>query len=93
MFEPTVVFRKCTDTRYRRLADDGVVVKQTAGEVLVLNEVGVRVLELLETALPVSSLLEDLAKEYTVDRITLEQDVQTYLQELLAAQVIEQVVA
>ena len=85
--------KRCADTRYRNIGDEGVVVRQTAGEVLVLNEIGVRVLELLEAAVPVSGLLDALDAEYAVDRATLERDVLAYLQELVDAGVIERLTA
>ena len=58
-----------------------------------LNEIGVRVLELLEATMPVSGLLDALDAEYEIDRPTLEQDVLAYLQELVDAGVIERAVA
>ncbi len=91
MIEAHTVFKTCADARYRNIGDEGVVVRQTAGEVLVLNAVGVRVLELLAEDRPVSGLIEALAAEYAIDRATLEQDVPAYLQELLEAGVIEPV--
>lgn len=91
MIHTGAVLKRCADTRYRNIGDEGVVVRQTAGEVLVLNEIGVRVLDLLETAIPVSGLLDALDDEYEVDRTTLEQDVLAYLQELVDAGVIERV--
>lgn len=92
MIEADMILKRCADTRYRNIGDEGVVVRQTAGEVLVLNEIGVRVLELLEVAVPVSGLLDALDAEYTVDRATLERDVLAYLQELMDAGVIERAV-
>lgn len=91
MIETGMVLKRCADTRYRNIGGEGVVVQQTAGEVLVLNEIGVRVLELLEAALPVSGLLDALDAEYEIDRPTLERDVLAYLQELMDAGVIEPV--
>jgi hypothetical protein len=91
MIEAGAVLKRCADTRYRNIGGEGVVVRQTAGEVLVLNEVGVRVLELLEGIMPVSGLLDALNAEYDIDRPTLERDVLAYLQELVAAGVIEHV--
>ena len=89
MIETGMVLKRCADTRYRNIGDEGVVVRQTAGEVLVLNEIGVRVLDLLEADLLVSGLLDVLDAEYAVDRATLERDVLAYLQELVDAGVIE----
>lgn len=93
MIATEMVLKRCADTRYRNIGGEGVVVRQTAGEVLVLNEIGVRVLELLEAALPVSGLLDALDAEYEIDRSTLERDVLAYLQELVDAGVIEPVAA
>ena len=89
MIATDMILKRCVDTRYRNIGDEGVVVRQTAGEVLVLNEIGVRVLELLEATLPVSGLLDVLDAEYEIDRPTLERDVLAYLQELVDAGVIE----
>ena len=91
MTEPAVVFRKCADARYRNIGGEGVVVRQGAGEVLVVNGVGARVLDLLESGRTVASLLDTLGAEYDVDGAVLRQDVQDYLRELLDAGVIETV--
>ncbi len=92
MIEADMVLKRCADARYRNIGDEGIVIRQTAGEVLVLNEIGVRVLDLLEVALPVSGLLDALDAEYDIDRGTMEQDVLAYLQELVDAGVIERAV-
>jgi hypothetical protein len=93
MIETGAVLKRCIDTRYCNIGGEGVVVRQTAGEVLVLNEIGVRVLELLEATMPVSGLLDALEAEYEIDRPTLERDVLVYLRELVDAGVIEHVAA
>jgi hypothetical protein len=89
MIESTASFRKRADTRYRKVGGEGIVVKQAAGEVLVLSEVGARILDLLEPELGVDGLLRTLAGEYEIDPATLERDVLAYLQELFDAEVIE----
>ena len=89
MIESTTVFRKCSDTRYRNIGGEGIVVRQTAGEVLVLNEVGVRVLDLLAKGGTVDSVVEAVAADYEVDAATAESDVIAYAQELVEAGVIE----
>jgi len=89
MIESTTVFRKCSDARYRNIGGEGIVVRQTAGEVLVLNEVGVRVLDLLAKGGTVDSVVEAVAADYEVDAATAERDVIAYAQELVEAGVIE----
>jgi hypothetical protein len=93
MIEAATVFRKCSDARYRNIGGEGVVVRQTVGEVLVLNEVGVQILDLLATGNPVHRVVEALAADYEVDAATAERDVLGYARELLEAGVIEQLTA
>ena len=89
MMEPTTIFRKRSDARYRNIGGEGIVVKQAAGEVLVLSEVGARVLDLVETQTPVGAMLASLGEEYDIDSSTLERDVNGYLEQLLEAGIIE----
>jgi hypothetical protein len=93
MIEAATVFRKCSDARYRNIGGEGVVVRQSAGEVLVLNEVGVLVLDLLAKGNPVHRVVETLAADYDVDAATAERDVLGYARELMQAGVIEQLAA
>ena len=89
MIKNTTVLTKSSDARYRNIGGEGVVVRQSAGEVLVVNGVGARVLDLLEARASVGGLLDTLAAEYAIDQATLERDVLAYLQELLDAGIIE----
>ena len=89
MIGSTTEFRTCSDARYRNIGGEGIVVRQTAGEVLVLNDVGVRVLDMLATGKPVRGVVEALVADYDVDAATAERDVMAYAQELLDAGVIE----
>jgi len=89
MIESDSMFRTRADARYRSVGGEGIVVRQTAGEVLVLNEVGVRVLDLLASGKRVGQVVDTLAGEYDVDSATLERDVPVYIRELLEAEIIE----
>jgi len=93
MIAPTAVFRQCSDTRYRNIGGEGIVVRQRASEVLVVTDVGARVLDLLDGNTSVSGMLMALAAEYDVDQSTLESDTNDYLRDLLEAGVIEPVAA
>ena len=93
MIAPTAVFRQCSDTRYRNIGGEGIVVRQRASEVLVVTDVGARVLDLLDGNTSVSGMLMALAAEYDVDQSTLESDTNDYLRDLLEAGVIELVAA
>lgn len=82
-------YRRTPDLRFRTIGDEGMVVRQRAGEVLVLNDTGIRVLELLDGEISVGALLDILADEYQVETSELRQDIQAYLAELSAAGLIE----
>lgn len=91
MITSTDIFQTRADTRYRHLDGEGIVVNQKMGEVIVINEIGARVLDLLASATSFNGLLKTLGTEYTVDPLILEHDVRVYLQELMEAEVIERV--
>jgi hypothetical protein len=81
--------RLCTDVRYQQVADEGIVLCQTAGEVLVLNEVGTRVLALLDEGLTTPEMAARLAAEFDADTERLSADLADFLLELRAAGVVE----
>ena len=89
MIDSTASFRTRPDARYRNIGGEGIVVRQAVGEVLVLNEVGVRVLDLLAAGKPVAAVVATLEAEYDVDAGTLERDVLDYVQELVDAGIVE----
>lgn len=84
-------FRLHPGSRFRRVGDEAVVVQQDAAEVLVLNEVGARILELVERRSTISEVLTILSAELDVGSVQLEQDVQQFLRELRQAKVVERV--
>ncbi len=89
MTDTTHIFRLKSDIRYRAIADEGIVLRQDEGEVLVVNGVGVRVVELISDGITLEGLLATLEGEYDVDREQLRIDVTKYLEELEEAGVLE----
>jgi hypothetical protein len=83
------VFRRRRDVRFRIVAPEAVVVRQSGPEVLVLNDVGARILERVDTGQTVAALVAGLAQEYDVDPGRLESDVVAFLEELTSSGVIE----
>jgi len=86
----TYAYRLCSDVRYQPIGDEGVVIRQGAGEVLVLNEVGIRVLALLDQGLTLPGILDRLAGEFDADLGGLAADLDAFLEELSAAGLIEE---
>ena len=81
-------WRLAADVRYRLVLDEAVVVRQEAAEVLGLNRVGARILELIAEGKSEEEMVAVLAAEHEVDAPVLRADVGEFVQELLAAGVI-----
>ena len=73
------------EARCRAVCGEGVVLNQTAAEVIVVSPVGLRVLELMEEDGAVAGILDRLHGEYEVEAAALEQDVLAFLGEMMAA--------
>jgi hypothetical protein len=83
------VLRCKSDVRFRAVPPETVVIRQAGPEVLVLNAVGGRILELLDGRRPVAGVLDALRAEYDVAPDALERDTLAFLAELLAGEVLE----
>jgi hypothetical protein len=84
-----MTFRRSPQVRYRIVGNEAVVVRQDVAEVLVLNEVGGRVLELLDGLRTPAQICEVLRSEFEVEPARLERDLLIYLEELSQAGIIE----
>jgi hypothetical protein len=91
MTETTRLFHLKSDVRYRGIADEGIVLLQDEGEVLVVNGVGVRIVELIGEGITLPQILDTLEGEYDVEPAQLRTDVITYLAELQDTGVLEPV--
>lgn len=72
---------RLADVRFRHVGDETVVLRQRAAEVLVINEVGGRILELVDGR-SVADIVDQLLREFTIERGMLERDVAEFLGEL-----------
>ena len=87
----STVLRRRSDVRYRRIEGEAVVLRQSAAEVLVLNEIGASVLDLADGDRPVREWIDALAEEYAADPATLARDVLEFAGELREAGLLEAV--
>lgn len=76
------ILRPARDVRFRRVDDEAVVVRQSAGEVLVMNETAARLLELADGRSTVADWVETLAGEFEIGRQALESDILAFACEL-----------
>lgn len=87
------VLRLAPDVRYRAVAPETVLVRQSVPEVMVLNEAAGAILERLDAGHPLSRIVEALASLYDAPRAELERDVLAFAAELVAAGVAEETAA
>jgi hypothetical protein len=83
------VLRRRADVRFRVIDEEGVVVRQAAGEVLVLNETATRILALADGIAPVAAWIDALLGELEVGRQELERDVLAFAAELVEQGLLE----
>jgi hypothetical protein len=84
-------FRRCGDVRYRVVGGQAVIIVQDAGEAIVLNEVGTRVLELIDQNLSSSQIAEALCEHFEVEIEQASSDLESYLGDLQEAGVIAEI--
>ncbi|HSO21361.1 MAG TPA: PqqD family protein [Chondromyces sp.] len=89
----TTSFKVAADVRYRVIGDEAVVVRQLEGDVLVLNEVAARVLQLAGEGLSQAEICGRLAGEFEAPEADLPRDVERFLAELEELAVLERVAA
>ena len=83
------VLGRRADVRFRVIDTEGVVVRQSAGEVLVLNDIGTRILALADGVTPVEHWIDTLLGEFEVARPVLEHDVLAFAAELVEQGLLE----
>lgn len=86
-------YRRARDVRYRVVEGEAVILRQRAGETLVLNEVGARVLELLDHGATLDTVAATLAEEFEVETDEARRDVEAFAADLVSAGILESNVA
>jgi hypothetical protein len=82
--------RLSSRVRYRAVGDEGVLVHMESGRVLVVNEVGLHIVEALgRQAMTIAELAESVVREFEVDVASARADVAVFLQELRGEQAID----
>jgi hypothetical protein len=84
---PDTVLQRRSDVRYRHFPPETIVIRQAGPEVLVLNGVAGRILDLVDGKTSVGELAAGLVLEYDAPRERVERDVLAFVAELVAAEV------
>lgn len=85
------VLKHKDDIRFRIVGDEAVVVRQNAAEVLALNDVGARVLELIDATKTLAQVIDAMSSEYDVAPDDLERDVEKFVAAIRDAGIVEEV--
>jgi len=83
------VLRRRRDVRYRVVVPDTVVIRQAGPEVLILNEVAGRILDLADGRRTAADIAETLVDEYDIAPDAARLDVLAFAAELAAAELID----
>ncbi len=81
--DPSTVLQLESDVRQTRVAGEGVILRQDDGEILVINEVAIRFVELIDGNRSLGELTELLLQEYDVEKDRLAADLAEYASELM----------
>ncbi|MEM1177710.1 MAG: PqqD family protein [Acidobacteriota bacterium] len=82
-------FRRRRDVRFRIIDSEAVVLRQQAGETLVLNEVGSRILQLCDQGETVDAISRRISEEFEVDGPQAEVDARQFVSQLVDAGILE----
>jgi len=77
------------DTVYRQLEGEAIVLDLNSGVYFGLNPVGSRIWELLQNAVTVRGVCDQMEREFAVDRAVLERDVVALVGRLLDKGLVE----
>jgi PqqD family protein of HPr-rel-A system len=72
------------------ISENGFIFMPTSGETFTVNEIGSRILKLLQQGQSENEIIEQILSEYDVDRTTLEKDLNDFLGQLKNYRVVEE---
>lgn len=75
--------------RHRAVADDGVLINLESGRVVVVNEVGLHIVQELASPKTRQSLVKSIISHFDIDAAQATADLEIYLAELESEQVLE----
>lgn len=74
--------------RYRAVGEDGVLVHLDSGRVIVVNDVGLHIIEQLTQPMTERALIDAIIAEFSVTAADAERDLACFLEELRAEQLL-----
>lgn len=89
MIDSSTPLRRKSDVRFRHIPPETLVIRQSGPEVLVLNGVAGKILDLLDRGATAGEIVEKLGGEFSGDSAQMEREAMAFLDELVTAGVLE----
>ena len=83
------IYRRRSDVRFRVMDGEAVVLRQDDAEVVVLNEVGTRILQLVDEGGSVDQIVALLLEEFEVGEEELRADTVEFLRDMVDTGILE----
>lgn len=84
MIDKDTVIRSEAHLKTAHLDGEAIVLDTSSGRYFGVNELGARILTLIESPVTMQQICDTLAAEYAVERARLEQDISAFLSDLEA---------
>ena len=73
------------------ISDSGFIFLPSTGETFTLNELGKQILKLLQAKKTIEEISSEILKEYDIDTLTLERDIEDFILRLKSLNLVTQV--
>jgi len=77
-----------SDVRFRLVLDEGIVIRQDANLVYVINELGSEILKRIQSGANYAEICEAIASSYDASADQVEEDVRAFIEHLAAEAII-----
>jgi len=89
MIEPITRLRRSSDVRYRHIPPETLLIRQSGPEILVLNGIAGRLLDLLSPGVTAGELVGAMQREYEGPPADIERETLAFLDDLLGSGIVE----
>lgn len=83
------ILKRNSEIRFTKIEEGGLMVKHDTAEILTLNPLAIEIFEKLDGKRKVKDLLEEILKEYDVEKAEAEKDLIEFLEDLYEKKMVE----
>lgn len=86
---PSTLLKKKSDIRHRTIDNEGIIMCQDSADIIAVNAVGSRILELIDGHKSIDDCLAILVTEFDVEPLQLQQDCLDFILDLMQNDILE----